>query len=192
MKKVLLSFIALAIGFMAYAQPVSDHAVIPVSVSLTGILRLNVTSGGNIEFQVNTLEHYTNGIPNSAAYDTKFTVASSVDFKVTMSTEDEKLKGTDNASNTLELNNIGYKVDKTGTDGTVGTEWAIPSNSTVTALQKTQDIITGQDGKSAGDISKNQFVIHWQLGGTTAGSLLSQNLPSDRYSTNVFLTVTKK
>ena len=51
---------------------------------LNSILRLNVTSGGNIEFTINNIDQYTAGIANGTRYDTKFTVASSVDFNVLM------------------------------------------------------------------------------------------------------------
>lgn len=194
MKKLILSIVAISLAFMVYAQPVSDNAVIPVSVSLTGILRLNVTSGGNIEFQVNTLAQYTNGIANATRYDTHFTVASSTDFDVAMETEDANLIGTDDATHVMNLNNILYEIDTEGT-GAVTTNYTIGSNGSATALvNASTNVIEGVGNESAGDIAKNAFVIHWALNNPTGGSgtLLSQNLASDRYSTNVFLTVKAK
>jgi hypothetical protein len=205
MKKVSLFFTALAISLASFAQPVADNATIPVSVTLNSILRLNVTSGGNIEFAVNTLDQYTNGIVNSAATTTRFTVASSVDFIVEMYAETAALVSNDLASGSvdMELDNIGYSVQTNGT-GVQPTNYAIPAYS-ATAVpddvlsQSPTEIIIGEDGLSAGDIAKNDFSIAWELAtpavtsaGGGSGSLLSQNLASDRYSTNVFLVLRKK
>ena len=109
MKKITLSIIALFFaGQMSFAQAVSEHAIIPVSVTLNSILRLNVVTGGNIEFVVNTIDQYTNGISNSTQYTTNFTVASSTDFDVTLMAEDATLIGSDNSAHTMTLDNIGY------------------------------------------------------------------------------------
>src|SRR6056297_2087867 len=104
---------------VTFAQGVSDKAVIPVAVTLNSILRLNIVSGGNIEFAFNNLLEYQNGIPNSDAYDTRFTVASSQDWNVEMYVEDDVFVGTDvtdttGGSHTMPLNNVGYEVTYNG------------------------------------------------------------------------------
>ncbi|MBI9066915.1 MAG: hypothetical protein JEZ09_06460 [Salinivirgaceae bacterium] len=201
MKKLVLSLMAFIMTIMVYAQPVADNAIIPVSVTLNSILRLNVTSGGNIEFQVNTLEQYTNGITNSDRYDTRFTVASSIDFDVLLYAEDATLIGSDLASglSTMALNFVGYEILSDGT-GVDATEWDLPAGyqGLINLPANAQaEAVEGIASAAAGDIDQNAFIINWALadaavqGGTggNANTLLSANLGSDRYSTNVFLVL---
>ncbi len=177
---------------IASGQGVDDRAVIPVSVTLNSILRLNVVSGGNIEFNFNTLADYTNGIANSPAYDTKFTVASSVNWEVRIYSEEADLIGTDDASgsNTLDLNNIGYQITYDGT-GAPG-NYTLPASGTTLSLTDAEVVLVGLGGASnAGDINANEFTINWRCGtqeGTMNGSsILQQSAAADRYATNVFL-----
>lgn len=205
MRKILFSLAGLLTFGGMMAQPVADNAVIPVSVTLHSILRLNVTSGGNIEFIVNTLDQYTNGIPNSTRYTTTFTVASSLDFDVEMYAEDGTFIGSDDATtaNTMALNNLGYAVESTG-GGTVGATdnyqicGAVANPSTVRAITNgafeiVSSVPAPGGAGGAGDINQNRFEVQWELGtgnGTmTTTPLLTQNLASDRYSTNIFLVL---
>ncbi len=196
MKKLIFIFAGLFLMTnVASSQGIDDRAVIPVAVTLNSILRLNVTSGGNIEFNFNTLADYTNGIVNSDAYDTQFTVASSVDWEVVMFSEEDNLVGTDMAdgSSTMPLDNIGYRVDHIGT-GTTADLFIIPSESSTAALTNSEIAIVGNAGTNAGDVDQNSFIIHWRCGVPGEGdmntlSILEQNLAADRYATNVFLTL---
>lgn len=207
MKKLSFLLVGLLLGLATIAQPVVDNAIIPVSVNLNSILRLNVTSGGNIEFTVNNIDQYTSGIVNSPRYDTKFTVASSVDFNVLMYAEGDLL-GADNTAHTLPVDNVGYILENTGSGAPSGTNYTFINDagtgdvSTITPLNATATtaIITGVDGASAGNTAKNAFTIHWELattGGaapltgvnTTGISLLAQSIAPDRYTTNVFLVL---
>jgi hypothetical protein len=198
MKKLGLSFIAIFLGMgLAFSQPVSDMGIIPVGVTLNSILRLNIVSGGNIEFVVNTIDQYTNGIAPNALYETQFTVASSVDFDVRMYAENATLLGSDNIANSMPLNNVGYTVSVAGS-GAEGTAWTIPTISganTVEALTSVAatDIIIGIVNAAAGNVAKNAFIVEWQLGtvqGTmNATTLLHQSLPADRYVVNVFIVL---
>jgi hypothetical protein len=202
MKKLFFGIITLLLsGTVLLAQPVSDNAVIPVSVTLNSILRLNIVSGGNIEFAVNTLQQYTDGIGNTTGYDTKFTVASSVDFNVLMYAEAATMVGGDltAGSNTLPVGNVCYMMEVTGTalpanllvigDGDADgiSDVVEPLNNTATTK------IVDDIGVSAGDIEKNAFTIHWELATvecqaeSSLSTLLSQGKPADRYSVNVFL-----
>lgn len=184
MKKLLISVCALGFALCSNAQAIVDNAVIPVSVNINSIMRMNVVSGGSIEFSFNTIEQYTKGIKNSERYDTKFTVASSVDFKVTMSTEDATFMGSDNASHTMPLSLVGYKVVN-------------PSNSTtVTSIQNSWISLSNSETSiveaAGGDAAVNAYTIHWSCGDISEGaseSVLSANLAADRYSTNVFLVL---
>jgi hypothetical protein len=199
MKRIQTLLIAILLAGGIMAQPVVDNAIIPVSVTLNSILRLNVTSGSNIEFAVNTLDQYTNGIANSDQHDTDFTVASSVDFVVELYAEDATLIGSDLASgaNTMPLDNIGFTLAETGT-GSDPANWDLdPNPGTVVALTNSPDtIINSTNGAGAGDITQNAFKIEWECGtgngGMNGTSLLNQDLPADRYSTNVFLVLQPK
>jgi hypothetical protein len=197
MRKILLSLAGLLTFGGMMAQPVSDNAVIPVAVTLNSILRLNVTTGGNIEFNVNTLQQYTSGIANSVGTTTTFTVASSLDFDVVLFAETATLVGSDLTAGapTMALNNIGYRVATAGT-GVAGTNYDLcgagVSPSALQALTNTSfPIIESIPTFGAGDINKNKFEVRWQMGTPgapmNAGSLLSQNLSADRYATNVFI-----
>ena len=106
MKKVSLFLLGMVMGLALLAQPVVDNAIIPVAVNLNSILRLNVTSGGNIEFTVSTIDQYNNGIATGPRYYTDFTVASSVDFDVipvTLNTQGSFLIGDLNQDSVLDI-----------------------------------------------------------------------------------------
>ncbi|ALO14290.1 hypothetical protein L21SP5_00618 [Salinivirga cyanobacteriivorans] len=191
MKKLSLLFVGLLLGMATIAQPVVDNAIIPVAVNLNSILRLNVTSGGNIEWTVNTIDQYQNGIATGPRYQTDFTVASSVDFDINLYAEDATLLGTDDVNNTMSLDNIGYDVVSTG-GGADGTNWNLPG--TVAALTNAAvPVVTSIGGFGAGDITQNAFQIQWEMGtsgtGMNGSSLLQQSIAPDRYTTNVFLVL---
>jgi hypothetical protein len=172
---------------------VDDRAVVPVSVTLNSILRLNIESGGNVEFNFNTLNQYQNGITNSTQYDTKLSIASSVDWNLKMGAEDGSLVQTDSVGTgtNMPLGYIGYEINSTGT----GSNYTIPSDGTVEPLQQLSTIADGSEqiqnsGGNAGGIGANQFTVHWECGtgngNLTTGSLLGSNFTGGRYSTNVF------
>ncbi len=203
MKKTVLIIAAFMLSFsLLKAQPVSDIGVIPIGVSLNSILRLNIVKGGNIEFVVSTFKQFSEGIVNTDIYDTKFTVASSVDFDVKLYSESDVLTGLSGvATNTMAAVNIGYLVQSAGT-GAHGTNWTLPL--IIAGISTTPKfIVTGTIGSAAGDVAQNAFTINWELG-TTVGttsllgtsvitkSLLKQNIPSDRYVVNVFLVLAAK
>jgi len=172
-----------------------DLAIIPVSVTLNSILRLTVVSGGNIDFVVNTIDQYTNGINSGGAdarWQTNFTVSSSQDFDVTLAAEDATLMGQDDPANTMPLDNIGF--DLTGSGGGPA-NWALPL-AVLALTQPSQNIVTGVAGFSAGDATQNNFTIQWRLGtgegAMNGATLLAQSLTPDRYITNVFLELVPK
>lgn len=196
MKKIIFLLIG---GFLlsnfSYGQAVDDRTIVPVAVTLSSILRLNVVSGGNIEFNFNTLADYQNGIANSAEYDTRFTVASSVDWDVEIHAEDATLVSTDDMTSTvgMDLDNIGYHLMMS--DGTAPADLNVPSTTGEPAvLTNDAAVLVGylDTFSNAGDINQNDFTIHWECGTGTGTlmnneSLLEQQLAADRYATNVFL-----
>lgn len=181
MKKLLLGFLMLLIGQLGFGQTVSDNAVIPVSVTLNSILRLTVTSGGNIQFVFTTIDHYTNGIANTTRYDTQFTVSSSRDYTVTMVPDNAThFTGLEAGTSTVFTNNnVGYALTGQG----------VSSAGALRGLDATEDII---DAGTAG--ANKQYTIHWECGTSGAltmntNSLLTESYPADVYVQNIFLTL---
>ncbi len=185
MKKVIISSVAMLLSILVYAQPVSDNATIPVSVSVNSILRLHVTTGGNIEFVFNTIDQMRQGINSTAGTTTNFTVASSHPFDVCVYAESD-LTSTDSAGYSLPTNKIGYTVTSSG-DNTPTTY-----ESTLTALT-TSAAHECIDDCAPGDINDNIFSIAWEcatsaLAGVAGGGAQGVlGTTPDRYATNVFL-----
>ncbi len=212
MNKLKSIFLAGATVFssLAIAQPISDVAVIPVAITINTTMRLNVVSGGNVEFVVNTISQYENGIsnPNQGStdpiHDTRFTVASSRDFDVFMFAEDANFIGTDVSSagtvNTLDLGNVGYRLHEDGTHDDATHFDLIPESgdpvATLTNATTTQVVSHIDAGPgSAGGTDDNDFTINWELATADVvalnglGTLLSQSIAQDRYITNVYLVL---
>jgi len=196
MKKLTISFLAviLSIG-AAFSQPVSDFGIIPVGVTLNSILRLNVTSGGNIEYVVNTLDQYTNGFPAqvTGGYVTTFTVASSTNFAVDLYADNANFVGVDNdaGTNTFVVGKLGYYTSYEG--GAAVADYTItPAAGSEVSVTNAAVNIVQPNGAAviAGDIDDNMFAIHWELAtanlgvGTPTGLI---GIASDRYVVNVFI-----
>jgi len=196
MKKYVFLFLLsiLAYNASSYAQAVDDRAVIPVAVTLNSILRLNVKSGGNIEFKFNTLEQYQTGIGNTSEYDTQISVASSVNWQLTLGAEDGYLIKTDTVSvdagaQDMDLDYIGFTVDDDNSSNT-----STNNATSVTDLDQITSaspiLENGGGTGNAGSAHENSFTIHWECATGTSpvlGPLLGSNLTGGRYATNVFL-----
>lgn len=174
MKKLLLGAAMLLFAQMGFGQSVSDNAVIPVSVTLNSILRLTVTSGGNIQFVVNTIDQYTNGIANNDQYTSSFTVSSSRDFNVTMGAEDADFIGIETGA-TMPLVNLQYTMGGTG-------------GGAIAGLQPLLDITAPETIVTLAAGGGLLYEIQWELG-TVPPTLLTQSLDADIYVTNVFLNL---
>ena len=202
MKRLSISILAVIFSIgAAFSQPVSELGIIPVGVTLNSILRLNITSGGNLEYVVNTIGQYQAGIPAGSPYITTFNVASSVNFDVNLSADAANFIGVDDPNHQMPLDNLGFSMDSNG-NGVQGTNWVFIADHTA-VTQAAQAIIVGSiiaATPSAGGIDQNDFEIDWEFGtqaggGATAmntSSLLSQSLPADRYVVNVFLELVGK
>jgi len=196
MKKYVFLFLLsiLAYNASSYAQAVDDRAVIPVAVTLNSILRLNVKAGGNIEFKFNTLEQYQTGIGNTSEYDTQISVASSVNWQLTLGAEDGYLINTDTVSASagaqdMDLDFIGFTVEDDNSSNT-----STNNATSVTDLDQitsASPILENGGGEgNAGSAAENSFTIHWECATGTSpvlGPLLGSNLTGGRYATNVFL-----
>jgi hypothetical protein len=205
MKKFTILLAAVfGLNILASAQPISDRAVIPVAVTLNQVLRLNITSGGNMEFVFSTIDHYKTGIANTNRYSTFLNVSSSNEWVLNMYSETSSLVGLD-LRGTMSLNNIGYSIQNVGAYQFDSRYTAFGSaNLSVAGLQSAANISTiacrggGISSSCAGDGSDNRFVIRWRVGtgesnNTVAGaamngtSFINQNYQADRYTANVLL-----
>lgn len=181
MRKLILVFAILLCGKLGFGQMVSDQAVVPVSVTLNSILRLTVTSGGNIVFVFNTIDQYTTGITATPRTTTTFQVSSSRAYKVTLDPENNTFIGLETGNLTFLLTNIGY------TDATVG---GALEAAGFHVLLATQDITPTAAGAPAG--GNHIYTLAWEVGTAGAGmaaSLASQSLATDIYVNNMFLTL---
>lgn len=224
-RKFLSGVILIMTSVIAFSQAVSDRNVIPVAVNLNQVLRMNITNGGNIEFTFNTIDDYKSGLSGDAAtsgsandaasqgvYQTDFTIASSSRWKITYGAENATFIGTDDPSNTLDLDNVGYTIVNNGThvfetdaagQGTTATQelWSTPTDAAteVAALEAYPvDLIEDNNSTTqanAGDVTDNSFSLVWRCGTTEAGAIVPMNTqylidqsPSpdpDRYVVNV-------
>lgn len=175
MRKLFLSLAFLGICGLGFGQ-ISDNAVIPVSVTINSVLRLQVTSGGNIQFVFNTIDDFTNGIENAPGTTTSFNVASSRAFDVNISTQDADLQGL-TSGGTANLGLIEHLV--TGGTGTL-----LGGGTTYTALQQTTRELV--DDSPATTTSAVTYEIEWRAG---KGATPATDLAPDTYVTNVYLTL---
>lgn len=215
MKKISIFVAILVCSVSAFSQAVKDRNVIPVAVSLNQVLRMTITNGGNIEFVFNTIDEYKNGISavslnaGAAMYKTDFSVSSSTRWALTYGAETATFLGTDNPSNTLALNNVGYTIVNNGTNafetgaqGTTATAalYSAPTaNATETAALQTYPTVLIEDNRTinanAGDAVDNLFTLNWRCGTIEQGTVVPMNAvplidqnPSpapDRYVVNV-------
>jgi len=184
MKKLTLGLSALLFSLISFGQTVQDNATIPVSVTLNSILRLQVTTGGNIQFVFNTMDQYSNGIGNTAGTTTTFNVASSTTYAVLLGAEDDALYGVETgdrvaATGSIPLGIITYEITGAGPGGIgagVNPLTQVPGTNIV-------------PGGLAGTGATNTFNIEWAAG---TGAVKAINLPPDVYVTNVFLNLNSR
>lgn len=173
MRKLFLSLAFLGICGLGFGQ-VSDNAVIPVSVTINSVLRLQVTSGGNIQFVFNTMTEFTSGIANSDRTNTKFNVASSRPYTVAIDTPEDEFLGISTGTS-ISLGLVQFLIDATGGTGTT-------TQTSATALADDLTIVTGAAAEANGN-----YLIKWEAG---TGSIKATGKTPDTYVTNVYLTLT--
>ncbi|HDP54835.1 MAG TPA: hypothetical protein ENN24_04020 [Bacteroidetes bacterium] len=193
MRKLVLGAAMLLFAQFGFGQAVNESAIIPVSVTLNAVSRLNIESGGNIKFVFTSINDYNTGFTGETdpIYRTTVSVASSRNFSINMYSEAAEFLPTDNAANSLPIENLEYSLNWTGSQvpntylGPIGIWTAMADAGTLIV-----DNTTNGDGGLAGDGDANRFEIYWRLGTTdnNEGTLLSQgNIAADHYVSNVFI-----
>lgn len=184
MKKLVLGAAMLLLAQVGFGQAVNESAIIPVSVTLNAVSRLNVESGGNIKFVFTSINDYNTGFSGETVplYRTIVSVASSRDFAVNMYAESDEFQPTDDSNNTLSIENLEYRLQWTG-----GTP---PTTYQQTFTQMTDAAYAIVTDGIAGDGEANRFEIRWRLGTdlNSEGTLLSQgDIAADHYVANIFI-----
>jgi hypothetical protein len=179
MRKLIIAFSAVLFSQFSFGQAISDNATIPVSVTLNSILRLQVKTGGNIQFVFNTMDNYNSGIATSAATTTTFAVSSSRAFNVSMGAEDGTFIGVENGL-TLPLNVVEYN---TFTSTGIGKKHAASTWDPLLAIAGTDNIVL--NGVAGGTLANRSYTIQWRAGVTNK----VLNYPADVYVTNVYLNL---
>jgi hypothetical protein len=176
MKKVIIGFFLLLISVqLIIAQPVSDNAVIPMGITLSSVLRLNVVSGGNIEFVFNSIADFQEGLYGDM-YRTNLTVESSTDWALQIYASDFT-----GSAGTFDVGIVDYCVQDNGSGNAIapaivapgakgtrhmpGNLYANPGDGVFTALSNGAFTILdftgdGNDGVAA----DNNFFIRWRCG----------------------------
>ncbi|MFN8258738.1 MAG: hypothetical protein U0W24_23825 [Bacteroidales bacterium] len=175
-------------GQIAVAQPVSDHAVIPVAVTIQSVLRLNIRSGGTIEFVFNNVDAITNGIPNSPAYDTRFDIAATQNWDLFIGTEDAFLTSDEGVD--IPVDHIALYVDgDILANRTSSTNYAAPDVLQLGPIALLElDAALGSS--NVGIPSDNEFTIHWSCGdNATTGATAMTGTNPGRYTVNVYLSL---
>jgi hypothetical protein len=196
MKKVIIGLLSLFFaGQVAMAQPVQDHAVIPMAITVNSILRMNIVSGGNIEFVFNTLADYANGLGESITagrYRTNVTIASSTIWHLQIYSSGANFAGD---GGNIGLGYVGYRVvDNTGTN-LIGTNIqptpAAPGYAILTVAPVT--FLASMGTGNAGGTGANNFFINWEcataVGAPVLTPISNSGAISGRYSTNVMLAL---
>ena len=207
---------ACLISSAAFSQAIRDRNVIPVAVNLNEVMRMTITNGGNIEFTFNTIDDYRLGLSSDQAtvlnaqdlssvgsanpvgssgagaasatnmYTTDFTISSSVAWKLTYGSEEATFMGTDDATRTMPLNNVGFFMNETGAHqfgltsvilgaSVLNEELHSPATDNarnVTALHAYPTVLIQDNddatASNAGDLNDNAFQMMWRCG-TTEG-----------------------
>ncbi len=186
MKKIILGFLSIIfVGQIAMAQPVSDHAVIPMAITVQSVLRLNVKSGGNIEFVFSTINSITNGIANTAAYNTTFDVAATQNWDVFIGTDNANFVSDEGA--TLTIAHVSLFVDGVGINAA---RTSTPFGAAGVLVQGPTPLLEwvgGAPNTNVGNAVLNAFTIHWASGVAPATTMVGT--APGRYAVNVYLSL---
>lgn len=192
MRKLVLGAAMLLLAHMGFGQAVNESAIIPVSVTLNAVSRLNIESGGNIKFVFTSIEDYNTGFTGDGneLYKTTVSIASSKKFGVGMYSETANFLPTDDPANaTLAISQLEYRLEWTGSAANTPAAadyhatWQQMSNSDATR-------IINDDAGLAGNGQANRFDIWWRIGtvDNALNTFLDQgDIAPDHYVANIFI-----
>jgi len=186
MKKVILGFLSvILLGQVAVAQPVSDHAIIPMAITVQSIMRLNVKSGGNIEFVFSKISDITAGIPNSPAYDTYFDLSASQNWDVEIGTDNGNF--TAEAGGPMPLATLELQVAEPAPLNLNVTADPIYAGAYGALVNGPVDLLTWHGViTNVGTAAQNPYIIHWRCGTNPAFRVTGF---LGRYTVNVYLSL---
>jgi len=176
MKKLYSSIVALMLTIsLSIAQPINDQVVIPMGITINSITRMQVVSGGNIEFVFSSLDDFSTGILYTRGYSTVISLASSEAITVNLKADQAAFNG-DATAGTLALDKVQLQTlaaNVTGVNITSAFASAI-----LTAAD--QAIAT----TAAAAVANGTFQIDWQCGVTNTCA----GVAPDRYAANIIIT----
>ena len=188
-----LSFIGLCFVNTLKAQVQQNQGNIEVNADFKEVIILTVNNNGvagaQVNFVVDDVEKYRNGVVSASPI--QFSVASSIDFNVDMSTRARNFVSQTTAFQ-LPSNNFGIKISATGNHQD-GQQLSLQKGTIL--LGNGGTIIRSFGSGNAGDDADNLFQLDFELGtqdvqdaqSTKLGTLLSQNIPPATYTNTVIL-----
>ncbi len=156
-------------------------------------LVINILSGQSIVFIFDTMDKYINGIMGGGQ-STFIRIGSIYNWKLDFKADQNMFYGTNNPSNTIQLDNVGVVVVSTGTNLDDGTNIINNAKTLPLALSSVDvTLMTKGSQTNRGYAIRNSFTLNWEMG-TRRGNMnpqrmLDQNLGADTYTLNVILTL---
>jgi len=156
-------------------------------------LVINILSGQSIVFTFDSMTKYLNGI-QGGGQSTFIRIGSIYNWKLDFSADQNMFYGTNNPSNTMQLDNVGVVVVSTGTNQDDGTNIINNAQFLPLALSSSDvTLMTKGSLSNKGYAIRNSFTLNWECG-TRRGNMnpqtmLSQHLGADTYTLNVILTL---
>lgn len=156
-------------------------------------LVINILSGESIVFTFDTMDKYINGILGGGQ-STFIRIGSIYNWKLEFAADQNMFYGTNNPSNTMQLDNVGVVVVSTGTNQDDGTNITNNAKFLPLALSSTDvTLMTKGSLSNKGYAIRNSFILNWecgtQRGNMNPQTMLSQHLGADTYTLNVILTL---
>ncbi len=187
MKKIFLGIISiLFIGQIAWAQPVSDMAVIPMGITIQSVMRLTITKGGNIEFVFKSAKDLATGIDHGNAYNTEGIITASRNWDLILAPDEPNFAGEDGTDN-LDFNVVEYTSSCTVMSGGASTPHGhTTAITTDKALTAGDNSILVNDGSGDNYGTGLNFDIKWRCGVTHK---IGGGHKAQRYSANLILTL---
>lgn len=156
-------------------------------------LVINILSGQSVVFTFDSMNKYINGILGGGQ-STFIRIGSIYDWKLDFVADQNMFYGTNNPSNTIQLDNVGVIVVAIGTNLDDGSNIINNAKFLPLALSSIDvNLMTKGSQSNKGYAIRNSFTLNWEMG-TRRGNMnpqrmLDQNLGADTYTLNIILTL---